>query len=247
MSNILAQIRQRSVNVTVDDSIDIFTSTYKEKDKVFNEDPLLLSCSLKNLIGTDQSYYSMDDPRVVENITDEIREEAEKIRKYFGKKFFWTNLTNGRSLSDFRGRTCYLLENRVRTCKEQDVGIYYKLPYFYEEDMIYDDFKKNYETVDVPQVNRGRIVSGKTKLSLTYVKTTTSRQRKRNIQRFWFTDGTYLYNIEIASDNPLLDMFNQLVVEKMTVTFDTYYNIDRIDQMYFYKLYKFSLAKETNA
>jgi transposase-like protein len=74
-----------------------------------------------------------------------------------------------------------------------------------------------------------------------------SRQRKRNIQRFWFTDNTYLYNIEIATDNPLLEMFNQLVIEKKTVTLDTYYNVDRIDQMYFYKLFKFSLAKETNA
>jgi len=28
------------------------------------------------------------------------------------------------------------------------------------------------------------------------------------------------------------------------VTLDTYYNVDRIDQMYFYKLFNFALAKE---
>jgi hypothetical protein len=40
-----------------------------------------------------------------------------------------------------------------------------------------------------------------------------------------------------------LEMFKQLVTEKVTVTLDTYYNVDRIDQMYFYKLFNFALAK----
>ena len=108
--------------------------------------------------------------------------------------------------------------------------------------MIYDEFKTQYKTSDIPRLTHSQ-KNPKPQLTLTYLKTSTSRQKKRNINRFWFTDNTYLYNIEIASDNPLLDMFKQLVIEKMTVTFDTYYNVDRIDQMYFYKLYNFTLTK----
>ena len=235
------------MNVTVVDDLDLFTTAYKEDEKIFKEDPLALSVALKDLM--DQmpgTFYSLDDPRVSENVNDDIRTTSEKIRKYYGKKYFWSNLTNTRELSGFRSRVCYLLENRVRECKDRDVGIYYKLPYFYEEDMIYDDFKKQYNTTDLPRVSFGS-KPAKNQLTLTHVKTTASRQRKRNINRFWFTDNTYLYGIEVASDNPLLDMFKQLVIEKGTVTFDTYYNIDRIDQMYFYKLFNFSLTKETNA
>jgi hypothetical protein len=113
--------------------------------------------------------------------------------------------------------------------------------------MIYDEFKKQYNTTDVPRVVHGGTTRHKTLLTLTYLKSTTSRQQKRNINRFWFTDNTYLYNIEVTNDNPLLDLFKQLVIEKMTVTLETYYNVDRLDQMYFYKLYNFSLAKDTNA
>ena len=237
------------VNISVD-SFDIFSTTYREEIKEFKDDPLALACSLKDLFEQTQCHYSLDDPRVGENITEDNLEQAERVRKYYTKKFFWKNLSGTGKLSDFRSRLCYLLENRIRTCKEQDVGIYYKLPYFYQEDMAYDDFKQQYNTTDVPRVLDGqptRLPVEKTQLTLKYLKTTTSRQQKRNLHRFWFTEGTYLFNIEITNDNPLLEMFKQLVVEKMTITLDTYYNVDRLDQMYFYKLYKFSLTKETNA
>lgn len=249
MTNILAQIR--SMNVSVTDDLDIFTSTYKEKDTKFEADPLVLAVALKEMVEETGMHSSLEDPRVLEHVTEATRERAEQIRKYFSKKFFWNNLTNNRELSGFRSRVCYLLENRVRVCKEKDIGIYYKLPYFYEEDMIYDEFKKQYNTTDLPYktwytggLNKK---TEKERITLKYIKTTASRQQKRNINRFWFTDNKYLYSIMIANDNPLLDMFKQLVIDKVEVTFETYYNVDRIDQMHFYKLFNFSLAKETNA
>lgn len=235
--SILSQIQSRN---TLDD---FNFSEYVETEKSFQEDPLVMSVSLKDLSSKTEGYhYSIDDPRVINNITDDIKDHAEKIRKYYGKKFFWTNLTNTRALSGFRSRACYLLENRIRVCKGQDIGIYYKLPYFYDEDMVYDEFKKQYNTTDVPRIQ----LKDKIQLPLQYLKTSSSRQQKRNINRFWFTDGTYLYNIEVANDNPLLEIFKQLVVDKGTVTFETFITMDRIDQMWFYKLLKFTLVKEQN-
>lgn len=230
----------------LDDLISIFNSTdYREKDTEFKEDPLVLSVSLKDLMDKNPgAYYSLEDLRVFENINDEIRDRAEQVRKYYGKKYFWSNLSSTRPLSGFRSRLCYLLENRVRTCKDKDAGIYYKVPYFYDEDMIYDEFKKQYKTDDVPRIGEITTPRAKHRFTLKYIKTTSSRQQKRNINRFWFTDDTYLYSIEINNDNPLLELFKQLVVEKMTVTLESNYNIDRIDQMYFYKLFNFTLAKE---
>jgi hypothetical protein len=226
----------------------VFNATFKEKEVEFKEDPLVLAVALKDIMSSNPgSYYSLEDPRVSASITDDTKALAEQIRKYYGKKYFWSNLASNRSLSDYRGRVCYLLENRIHTCKDKDAGIYYKLPYFYDEDMIYDEFKKQYNTTDVPRILHGGTTLVKKCLTLKYLKATSSRQQKRNLNRFWFTDDQYLYNIEVTSDNPLLDLFKQLVVEKATINFDTYYNVDRIDQMYFYKLYNFSLAKETNA
>ena len=235
------------MNIIVDDWDNIFSATYKENAVEFKEDPLALAVSVKDLMEKNPGqFFSLEDPRVTEHINEDIRTKAEQIRKYYGRKYFWNNLTNGTRQSDYRGRVCYLLENRIRTCKDKDAGIYYKLPYFYDEDMIYDEFKKQYNTTDLPRVNNINFTKSKHHLTLKYVKTTSSRQQKRNINRFWFTDDVYVYGIEVANDNPLLDLFKQVIVEKGTVTFETYYNVDRIDQMYFYKLFNFALAKEQN-
>lgn len=236
------------MNVIVNDLDNIFSATYKEKEVEFKEDPLVLSVSVKDLMDQNPGqFFSLEDTRVTEHINEDIKIKAEQIRKYYGRKYFWNNLTNGTRQSDYRGRVCYLLENRIHTCKDKDAGIYYKLPYFYDEDMIYDEFKKQYNTTDVPRIVYGGKAPAKKSLTLKYLKSTSSRQQKRNINRFWFTDDTYLYGIEITNDNPLLELFKQLVVEQVTVTFDTHHNVDRLDQMYFYKLYNFTLAKDTNA
>jgi hypothetical protein len=231
------------VNISISD---IFSATYKEKETEFKEDPLVLSVAARDLVEQcPGQFFSLEELRVYEHVNDNHKEEAERIRKYYTRKFFWKQLESNRNISDFRSRLCYLLENRVRSCKDQDSGIYYKLPYFYHEDMIYEEFKTKYNTTEVPRTSS--LIASKPKVTLRYLKTSVSRQKKRNVNRFWFTDDTYLYNIEIASDNPLLELFKQLVIEKMTITFDTYYNVDRIDQMYFYKLYNFTLTKESNA
>jgi hypothetical protein len=233
------------MNIIVDDLDNIFSATYKENSVEFKEDPLVLAVSVKDLMDQNRGhFFSLEDTRVTEHINEDIRIKAEQIRKYYSRKYFWNNLTNGTRQSDYRGRVCYLLENRIRICKDKDAGIYYKLPYFYDEDMIYDEFKKQYNTTDLPRVGNINTTRSKHQLTLKYVKTTSSRQQKRNINRFWFTDDVYVYGIEIANDNPLLDLFKQVIVDKGTVTFETYYNVDRIDQMYFYKLFNFALAKE---
>lgn len=238
--NILSQIQARENPV---DDLDIFSSTYKEKETEFKEDPLVLAVSLKELWSRTGEYISMEDLRVLENITDDIRERAEAVRKYFTKKFFWQNLKNSNHLSDYRRRVCYLLENHVRTCKDQDIGIYFKLPWFYEEDIVYEDLKKQYSTTDLPRIVYGN-KAPKDTLKLTYLKTSFSYQRKRKVERFWFTNGKYLYSMEIESTNPLIYMLKDKLESASEHTLNTFITQDRIDQMHYYKLFQFTFAKE---
>jgi uncharacterized pyridoxamine 5'-phosphate oxidase family protein len=138
------------------------------------------------------------------------------------------------------------LESRIRDCSEQDSGIYYKLPWFYQEDMIYDDFKKTYTTTDIPTIAYGSS-RAKSEFELTYLKSSVCKQQKRKLERFWFTNGSYLYNIEITQDNPLIEMFRNMIEPGKTVRFTGYYKIERLDQMYFYSLFQFNFSKEQNA
>jgi hypothetical protein len=111
------------------DFSDVFSKTYQEKQIEFKDDPLVLSVAARDLVAQfPGQFFSLEDLRVYEHVNDNHKEEAERIRKYYTRKFFWKQLESTRNISDFRGRLCYLLENRVRTCKDQDSGIYYKLP-----------------------------------------------------------------------------------------------------------------------
>ena len=230
--------------VTVDD---LFNSEYQITSVTFEQDPLVLACVVKRLLKINPSIYlNLDSQFVTGDVTDEDVALAEDIRKYYTKKWFWQSLKDGRGLSDFRRQVCYLLENRIKECKDRDTGIYYKLPWFYDEDMIYDTFKQQYTTTDLPHVAYGSSV-GKTKFELTFLKSTVSRQQKRKLERFWFTNGTYLYTIMVTQDNPLLEMFRNMIELGKPVQFESYCKVDRLDQMYFYSLFQFNFVKENNA
>lgn len=213
-----------------------------DKQKEWTEDPLVLSVALKDLHNKTGNFYSLDSETIKESVTALHREEAERIRKYYTKKFFWTNLTNGRALSPFRSRLCYLLESRTLTTKDKDEGIYYKLPWFYEEDMAYEDLKKSLITKDLPKLDYKVQPVAK---RLTFVKTTVGWQVKRKVHRFWFKDSeNYLHGICIDESNPLLELFTDLIQRSAEHTFITRISEDRVDQMYYYKLHKFKLVKE---
>jgi hypothetical protein len=239
----------KTIDVVLTDWIEDFkkieSNSYVENEIVFKDDPLALACSLKNLVETNNGHYSLDDLRVSDNITPEIRAHAEVVRKYYSKKFFWNNLS-GLNNSSFRSRVCSLLEGHVRTCTEKDRGIYYKLPWFYDEDMIYDEFKKTYNTTNLSSLGskRNNVFTKR----LTYLKSSKGWQKNRKSEYFWFTDDNKdLYCIPINLDNTLLSMFRGMIEENPTPLFETMITEDRLDNMHFYKLFNFKFIKESHA
>lgn len=225
-------------------SLDYIESRYK-----FEEDPLVRSVSAKDLADRNPTdYYGLqDDIRVKDNVTPAIKSLAEEIRKYYTKRFFWDAL-NGKTMSPIRTRIVQLLENRIADCDDNDVGIYYKLPYFYEEDRTYEEFSKLYNTSKLSPLGNKR--SNKFAKRLQFVKSTKGIQKNKKSKYFWFTDDNKdLYGIAIELTNPLLTLFEQIIVDSSTHThlFETYLKEDRLDKLHFYKLYSFKLLKEFNA
>lgn len=218
---------------------DIFQTTYIESEETLVEDPLLLSCTLKRLVTDEPTNYSysLTNKSLKEKITDDDRVYAENVRDYYCKQWFWASLNSSRNLSKFRHRAFYLMSNRIRTVKQDDIGIYYKMPWFYDEDMIYNDLKAKYVTKDLPVISYPR---NKERIELEYIKSTISTQKNRKLERFWFTNGTYLYTIQVQRDNPLLTMFRNMIEPGKTVSLETRIREDRIDQFYFYSLYDFN-------
>lgn len=240
MTSIISQIQAR--NLLLDDFD--FTSSTQARERIteFKEDPLVLACTLKKYVESGQGYLSLDNPDLIELITDEDRNTSEIIRKYYSKKFFWNALSGNKPLSGYRQRLINLLENRISKCKDQDCGVYYKLPYFYEEDVVYEDFKKIYNTSALsPLGNKRSNVFAK---RLTFIKTTLGTQQKRKIKFFWFhDDNNDLYSVQINSDNELITLFESIILSSTDHVFETRLAESRIDNMHFYKLYSFKLLR----
>jgi hypothetical protein len=216
---------------------DLIATDGTESPKVYNFDLLEAACVLKDLAP---SFTDISSPSVQSAITPEIKTKAAEIRKYYTRRWFWSSL-NSIQLSPFRQRAQYLLESRTREVQKNDIGIYVKLPWFYEEDMIYEDFKTTLITSDIPHV----AVRGKQIIEVTYLRNSHSWQGKRKITRYWFkNDQNYLFNIEVAIDNPLVHVFEDAIAERATCKFETFLKSSRIDQMYFYNMFNFKLVKE---
>ncbi len=247
MTSIISQIQARKQNLIFNDfDIGAFNKVMQERVTEFNEDPLVLACVLKAYTENGKGYLSLEDKTLVGLITDADRELAEKIREYFTKKFFWRALSDAQQLSHYRLRLINLLENRIKKCKDQDCGIYYKLPYFYEEDVVYEEFKNNLLTKEISSLGSSRHNTLLKRLE--FLTTTLSAQRKRKIIRYWFKDDNkFLYGLELTSDNPLFMIFDDYLKEHSTVVFETKLTEDRIDQMHYYKLYNYKFVKEQNA
>jgi len=245
MSNsILHTIRARQQSDSFINNM--FSNVMEERITEFKEDPLVLSCIAKRHLDQGLGYHSMEDSSLLELITEEDRVLAKNIREYYTKKFFWRALSSEKPLSDFRHRLINLLENRIRKCKDQDCGIYYKLPYFYSEDIIYEEFKKTLKTDTISSLGSSR--QNSMMKSLEFIKTSSSRQRKRNQIRYWFKDdNNFLYGLELTSDNPLLMIFDDYLKGRSNIIFETKLTEDRIDQMHYYKLFNYKFVKEQNA
>lgn len=225
------------------ESLQYIESRYK-----FECDPLVRSVSAKDLADKDPSnhYGLQDDSRVKDNITADTEARAEEIRKYYTKRFFWDALKNGKPLSPIRTRIVQLLENRITECNDNDVGIYYKLPYFYEEDRTYEEFGKLYNTEKLTPLGNRR--SNKFAKRLKFIKSTKGIQKNTKSKHFWFSDDKKdLYGIAIELSNPLLSLFEQIIEHNPTPIFETYLKEARLDKLHYYKLYSFNLLKETNA
>lgn len=230
MSAVLKQILTRS---------DPFSgATYIPEKRKFKRDPLVLACSAKDLqdkLG--DGWIQLEDSRVLENITDDTIRQAEDIRKYYTKKFFWKQFSD--QLSDYRRRVCFLLENQITECEDKDCGIYAKLPWFYEEDMAYETIKQQVKTDR--DTYYGKNSSQKIVLDFEYMQSTVAFQRKHKLERLWFKNEDKLYCIEVEANNILLDLFKNIVQRRNKITFETRIVADYIDSLWYFKLFNFTI------
>ncbi len=133
---------------------DELTDLFEEKPARiihFEDDPIALSCSSYRLGQAGHGQYHDFDSLKVE---PEDRQQAQHIRNYYRAKITWQLLATAqyqRPTTPFRQKLIGIVENTYQIT-QNDLGILYRIPYFYQEDTAHDAIfadLPNYELIKV--------------------------------------------------------------------------------------------------
>jgi hypothetical protein len=96
----------------------------------FSDDPLALSCASYRLYKEEpqRRFTNID----LVNATQEDRVRAQAIRDYYNQRYTMRVL-KGRQLTEYQQKTAQFLSG-LHHLTTEELGLLYKLPYFYEED-----------------------------------------------------------------------------------------------------------------
>ena len=165
----------------------------------FNDDPVALSIA-NYKIGQQNSALRWNDLDDVTATTDD-HTQAAALRKYYGHRFTLSALA-GKNCSQFRRKMAAFLMGQHEILRSE-LGMVYRLPYFYAEDRAIDRVIESTSAVDTVDRFIKRMTA---KFTLDQIVL-----RSRHVgdyYQYWLRSDQdfYPYVISIKSDNPLKSM-----------------------------------------
>lgn len=173
-------------------AIDTLTE-YDDQEVRFAEDPIALACANYRETSSGR-FHGFGDLNSV-TVNEKDREEAARVRRYYSDRFAMSVL-RGYTLSEYR-KKLYAVMNDNAPLKRKDLGLLYKLPYFYQEDMVL-------EQLALENFNSDRNIDQTLVARLT--PKTSYRSRRKNFEGviyWWTTDENHLVQWPVSEKNPL--------------------------------------------
>jgi hypothetical protein len=181
-------------------------SEAKKKPAVFKDDPVAMACAVHRSWKQVSTAQFMDLEAAW--VQAEDRDRAAEIRRYYGFKFTEMAL-RGHQPSEFRLKLAEVLDGR-RQLAESEIGMLYRLPYFYDEDTDTDWIYANTASDQTLEYYRGLDYQTQ-RLTLTPLRQVLRSQRSGDSVRYWFsTQHGHPAVISVAKSNPLNAMMDSL-------------------------------------
>lgn len=206
---------QVSNNVFDLDELELFTKPDHSKLPLieFKDDPVALACA---------SYrYWIDAPhtRWVEfdqlTVIPQDRTKAEELKKYYRDRLMIEALTSTRNQppSEFRQKLYKVITNCAELT-QRDIGLLYRLPYFYQEDQDVDAVMEQTKSVEIRQL--GHNIAGKFSL----IKKVHRSRKHGDYYDYWMRregdDAPFLFIVK--NDNVLNSVWNSLIQQPVSLT-----------------------------
>lgn len=206
-----------TANLTFDDDLETsWAPKMPEPDQVFHDDPVALACaSYRTFLETSIRWTDLKDATAIEQ--DHV--QAAEIRKYYSDRILMSAVAACGEMSEFRRKLYGLLIGQTGL-KKRDIGLLYRLPYFYAEDTAMDQVMALTKTVST-NAPRTRDVIGHFQL---IQRIDVSRRSGETVQ-LWLqkgTDTTTPYMIAAKGDNPFLSLVESVLKLPVKLTATAY-------------------------
>lgn len=204
------------------------------------EDLLVLSCTWYRLRQERNANRSMGispskllDRVLFENINEQDRELASKIKDYYSKKIMMLKLKSI-PFTQYRDDLNHFIHGDGLKFEEKICGLVYRLPEFYMYDTEFDEMVRDYKK---------EITTPPARLTHTLKHIGTLHVNKRTSKKveYWFkTEHDEIANITIEPNNPLLKIWDKLVFDDLTI--EAKYGVKHRDGIAYYVLTDYSLV-----
>lgn len=205
------------------------------------EDLLVLSCTWYRLrqernanrsIGVSPS--KLLDRVLFENINEQDRELASKIKDYYSKKIMMLKLKSI-PFTQYRDDLNHFIHGDGLKFEEKICGLVYRLPEFYEYDTEFDEITRDCKK-EVDQKKSIKVTH-----TLTHIGTMRVNKRTSKKIEYWFkNEYNEIANISLEPHNPLLKIWDKLVFDDLKI--EAKYLVKLRDGMSYYVLNDYTLA-----
>lgn len=179
-----------------------------EANMEFHDDPVALTCaSHRTFLATGIRWTDLKDATA----TDQDRRQAVQIRKYYSDRILLAAIAANGEMSEFRRKLYGLLIGQTGL-KKRDIGLLYRLPYFYAEDTAMDQVMEQTESANA-NGSGTRGTAGKFQVIR---RIQVSRRSGETVQLWLQKDSSRVpYMIAAKLDNPFLTLVES-VLERPT-------------------------------
>jgi hypothetical protein len=188
----------QDLTIDWDDFKAVFKPPEPEPDMVFADDPVALAWAAYRVYLTNPANRWADFADVEVTVHD--RTVAQEIRSYYTGRILMDTMKSKGPMSEFRKKLYGLLIGETGL-KKKDIGLLYRLPYFYVEDTDLDQVIAQTQTASVMF---GMELVG----TFTLIKRIQVSRRHGDYVHFWLRHHKRLepFMIVVKTDNPLLTL-----------------------------------------
>jgi hypothetical protein len=201
---------------------DDFKAVFKpepEPDVTFKDDPVALAWAVYRLYLKNPANRWADFADV--EVTAEDRAVAQEIRSYYTGRILMDTMKSKNPMSEFRKKLYGLLIGETGL-KKKDIGLLYRLPYFYVEDTDLDQV--------IAQTQSASVMFGKELAgTFTLIKRILVSRRSGDYVQFWLRHHKRMdpFLIVVKTDNPLLNLLESVLENPVQLSATAYHKTHR--------------------